>query len=139
MASENPSRRRRTLAARTRVRFAFRRATLVLVATFLLAAAAPATALAYWDFSGYLDAGHTYGEAQAGTSGYWNIRLSRSNCNADSWLRRRSDSYWIWFGAPCSVSNYVDNYPLSTYNASHAKNGTSCCSVWANVRIDATV
>lgn len=109
-----------------------------LVAVVFAAAAAPAAALAYWDFQGNLSSGASYGEAQAGTTGYWNIRLSRANCNADSWLRQRSTGNWVWYGAPCSVSDYTTNYPLANWNASHALNGGSG-SVWVNVRIAGSV
>ncbi len=89
----------------------------------------------YWDYEGNLDPGHSYGEAQAGTSGYWYIRLERSNCSADSWLRRRSDGAWEWLGVPCSYSEYTTQYALSTHNASKAMNGSSSTLVYVRVRI----
>jgi hypothetical protein len=137
MTSEIPSQRRRPVAALVDTRSALRRTALTFVAAVLVGGAMPAAAWAYWDFTGNLSPGASYGEAQAGTSGYWRIRVSRSNCNADAWERRRSDGYWIWDGAPCSYSDYTDSYPLSTYDASHAKN-TGSSVVWVNVRIDAT-
>lgn len=138
MTSVNPSRTRRPVAAVAGVRSAMRRAAILVVAALFAVGVTPAAALGYWDYQGNLNPGASYGEAQAGTTGYWNIRLSRSNCNADSWLRRRSDSAWVWFGAPCAYSDYTVNYPLATYNASHALNGGSSV-VWVNVRIDASV
>lgn len=111
----------------------------ILVAVLLAVAATPATAYAYWDYQGNLSPGAAYGEGQAGTSGYWAIRNSRSNCNAVVEIRRRSDSAWIFVPAPngCNSTDYVVEYPLDTYNASHSINQGSS-NVWVNVRIDAT-
>jgi hypothetical protein len=125
-----------TLAAARRR--SLRRRIATVLGAFLIGGVTPAAAFAYWDYTGYLSPGASYGEGQSGTSGYWYIRLSRSNCNADSWLHRRSDGSWEWFGAPCSYSDYTTQYPLSTYNASHALNGGSS-DVWVNVRIDGAV
>ena len=130
------SRRRRALSARSR----FRRAAAVLTAAFCLVGVAPASALAYWDYTGYLSVGAAYGEGQAGTSGDWHIRLSRSNCNARVELRIRSSGVWDPAGAPggCATSDWVTRYGLTYYDASHAIN-VGPGQVWVNVRIDATV
>lgn len=111
----------------------------ILVGVLLAVGAMPATAFAYWDFQGNLSPGAAYGEGQAGTSGDWTIRNSRSNCNAVVEIRRRSDGVWIFVPAPngCASTDYVTVYPLEVYNASHSINVGSS-NVWVNVRIDAT-
>ena len=112
----------------------------IFAAAILIAGVTPAVASAYWDFQGYLHPGDAYGEGQAGTSGDWWIRVSRSNCGAKTEFRLRSNGTWqqtVWPGG-CSNTDYSVAYDLAAYNASHAIN-TSCCDVWVNVRIDATV
>lgn len=103
-------------------------------------AATPATALGYWDFQGTLVPGASSGEGQAGTSGNWWIRNSRSNCNAVVEIRRHSDGVRFLVFAPngCASTDYGVIYPLAIYNASHSIN-TGGSNVFVNVRIDATV
>ena len=116
-----------------------RRRFIVLLATLVIGAATPAAAMAYWDYSASLPSGNAYGEAQAGTSGYWNMRLSRAACGPDSWLRVRSTGNWSWFGVNCGgVNDYTDNYRLSTNDASHGLNAGGS-AVFRNIRIDGSV
>lgn len=89
----------------------------------------------YWDYHADLCSGCSYGEGQAATSGFWNIRISQNTTAVVAWLRRRDNSNWEWFGPG---GDYVVNYSLSTYNASRATNG-GCCFYFANVRIDGAV
>jgi hypothetical protein len=103
----------------------------------VLALGAPSTAAAYWDFSGYLSPGHAYGEGQAGSSGYWYIRISQGTYNGmQTYLRYRGTSTWINVG--CASPECTTQYPLSTYNASSGENdGTQ--TRWVNIRIDGAV
>jgi hypothetical protein len=110
---------------------------MILVGLAVAAIATP-TAFAshgYWDYHDYLCSGCSYGEGQAGTSGYWNIRVSQNTQAIAAWLQRRSNGNWEWQGA---AEDFTVNYPLSTFNASRATNG-GCCNYFANVRIDGSV
>jgi hypothetical protein len=108
-----------------------------ILGALVIGGVAPAAASAYWDFTGYLNAGQKYAESQGGTSGYWLIRLSRNNCGASPWLHNRNGN-WEWFGFPCTDSDSTTSYPLSTYSGSEAW-ADSGITTWVNVRIDSTV
>jgi hypothetical protein len=108
------------------------------VVAAMVALGAPSAALAaYWDYSNYLSPGHSYGEGQSGSSGYWYIRISQGTYRGmDPWLRYRGTSTWINIG--CGSSDCTTQYPLSDYNASSCENDGSSTS-WVNVRIDGAV
>src|SRR4051794_12495273 len=67
-----------------------------LVVAAVLALGAPSAALAaYWDYANYLAPFHSYGEGQAGSSGYWYIRISQGTYRGmNPWLRQRGTSTW---------------------------------------------
>lgn len=108
------------------------------VVAAVVALGAPSAALAaYWDYSNYLSPGHSYGEGQSGSSGFWYIRISQGTYRGmDPWLRYRGTSTWINIG--CGASDCTTQYPLSDYNASSCENDGSSTS-WVNVRIDGAV
>lgn len=115
-----------------------RRRTAAVIAGAVFAAVLPASAAAYWDFSGTLSPGNSYGEGQ-GLWGMWMFRLSRSNCNAKMELRIRGGG---WTSAPapggCADSDFGGSYDTADFDASHAINQGGS-DVYVNVRIDATV
>jgi hypothetical protein len=123
----------------TRVRTTIRGA-VVLAAVVMFAGITPASALAYWDFSGNLGAGSSYGEAQAGTSGFWGIRLSRANCDARMEKQNRYNDAWEQVSAPggCTTLDWNHYYELFYYKASHGRN-VGGSAVWVNIRIDASL
>jgi hypothetical protein len=83
-----------------------------------------------WDWQGNLQVGHSYGEGQGETSGYWNIKYTRANCSVHAWLRRRDNSNWEMVYLDCQYGGATVNYPLSIYNASRVYNwGPSLCFV----------
>jgi hypothetical protein len=127
------------LRAKARARVKWRRATLV--GALVAAGAIPAVAWAdYWDYTGYLVPGASYGEAQAYSNDYWSIRVNRSNCNGKTEVRYRSTGVWEFIQAPggCSTADWGYGYPLWIYDASHAINSGDT-NVWVNVRIDGTL
>lgn len=111
---------------------------IALVAAAVVALGVPSVALAaYWDYSNYLSPGHAYGEGQAGSSGFWYIRISQGTYNGmQTYLRYRGTSTWINVG--CGTPECTTQYPLNTYNASSGENdGTQ--TRWVNIRIDGAV
>lgn len=123
---------------RTRIQGISRRGAIVLAA-LAIAGVAPASALAYWDYSGTLTPSAAYGEGQ-GNVGTWYIRLSRSNCNAKMELFDRFGGYWSQVSAPggCSTSDWSVGYDTAGFSASHGINA-GASDVFVNVRIDASV
>lgn len=110
----------------------------VICVALALAVAVPASAAAYWDYSGTLSPSAAYGEGQ-GVVGWWYIRLSRSNCNAKIRLNHYTDG-WQLAEAPngCADSDFSWQYDTNYYIGSQAINlGGS--NVFVNVRIDGSL
>ena len=110
----------------------------ILWAALAMTVAVPASAAAYWDYSGTLSPSAAYGEGQ-GVVGWWYIRLSRSNCNAKIRLNHYIDG-WQLSEAPngCADSDYSWQYDTNYYTGSQAINlGGS--NVFVNVRIDGSL
>lgn len=114
----------------------------VAVCAALAALVVPATAHAYWDFQGYLynpccpiqyaESNPTYD----GNNGYWQIRLSRSNCSAKLQIHYVV-GYWEQEYVGCYVSDVQWSYGVVTHDASRGINLDSGTTVWTNIRIDA--
>ncbi len=109
----------------------------------VLAAAAPASAIAYWDFQGtlhdYPTVQYEYGELNPNVAGNWGHRLDRSNCEAKLLLRYRASQNRIQWNIPggCDTSDYKLCYDASLYDASSSRNtDTGPGDVWVNVRVD---
>ena len=121
----------------------WRRRGAIALATLVVGVAVPATASAYWDFTGYLYAPptipHEYGKTHVKNYDYWYIRVKRSNCNAKTQVYDR-DTGWIqilWPGG-CDTTDYTYGYSAWYYYASRSRN-TENSKVWVNVRIQLSV
>jgi len=115
------------------------------MALLAVAATVPATALAYWDFQGFLHQYPTfryeYGESNPDVAS-WGYRLSRNNCEAKAIWALRSNYNAIQINIPggCSNLDWPVYYDAHYYVASFARNtDEGCCDVYVNVRIAQTL
>jgi len=119
----------------------------VFAVVIAIAAGAPSSALAYWDFQGSLadwppPPQAEYGEFNPNTGGNWKHRLNRSNCEAKILLKFRSGGGLQQVNIPdgCADNDYTKTFPTATYDASTSRNtDTGGSNVWVNVRIAETV
>ena len=107
----------------------------------LIGGVLPATAAAYWDWTGYIQPGNHVAEGVPySPDGIWQYRLNRQNCDARAYLRYRGTNTLssLSFSGGCSDGDETWGFAQAGYDACWAQNiGSS--QVWVNFRCDVAV
>lgn len=112
-----------------------------LVAAALIGGTLPASAAAYWDWSGFINPGNWVAEGVPYAEDLiWQYRLSRNNCNAKAYLRYRDTTSYssLSFSGGCSDGDESWGFARAGYDRCHAVN-EGASDVYVNFRCDETV
>lgn len=118
-----------------------RRYVAALVSAAVVGGALPASAAAYWDWSGFISPGNHVAEGVPySADGIWAYRLSRSNCNAKAYVRYRDTSSYssLTYPGGCADNDEAWGFAQAGYDRCHAVNEGGS-NVYVNFRCDATV
>lgn len=122
-------------------RLTLRRNVAALMLAALIGGALPATAAAYWDWTGFIQSGNHVAEGVPfSEDGVWNYRLNRENCDARAYLRYRDTTTLssLYFTGGCSDNDEVWGFAQAGFDRCWAQNEGSS-QVWVNFRCDSAV